>query len=297
MLVSDVLVNERACTVCSFLEPQDWPRLRRTCTRLAGDCSDVILRGALRNMLFQITMHLSAVKTPTEDDFHRVEFALRLFLIGQHGGGCVQKMIGDLVEVVRSWFKYSQGGLKNVNNEVQRAHKQSRIFLRATDPKLWTSAVQAYPALSLSVCKIILKWPLNYGDRDVLVGESGATLPLLAITAGPSCASIGCQLAVMLSCGSERRVSLLETELLSAQVVEALGQYRDNEDVVAPALGYLFNVAQCEESWANLVKLGVRPLCQDALQRMPDQPQVQQYAQYILDVLDFVEYAESGQQS
>jgi len=301
MNVTDVLVNERALVVCSFLEPQDWPGLRRTSKSLAAACSDLILQGALRDMLSQIIVYLSAIKAPTAEDFHKVEFALRLFLAGKLGGCWADKVVENLVEAVRSWFKFPQGTVKNVNIEVQKSHKQCRTLLRNTDPKLWTSVAQAFPALSLSVCKIMLKWPLNYEDRDFLVGEIGATLPELAIASSslddnPSVASMGCQLAVMMSCGSEWRVALLEKELLSTKVVKALKQYGDEDDVILPSLGYLFNVAQCEQSWPTLVQLDVRPLCEAALQKLPNDMQIEQYAQYILDVLDFMESTSITQQ-
>lgn len=293
MLLTDVLINERAFLVCSFLEPQVWPRLRKASTCMAESLCDLILRGALMDMLTQTAKHLAAVKTPTQDSFDRVEFALQQLVAGQLGSGFVQQVIGDLVGIVCSWFNV-QCKVKNVSSEIRKVHKQARVMLRGTDPKLWIAAAQAYPGISTSVCKIVLKWPLNYEDRDLLVDAVGAVLPACTIPADPSSAAIGCQLGVMLSCGSERRVARLEQELLSAKVVEALGQYGDNDDVVVPAMGYLFNVAQCEELWPTLVQLDVGPLCHSARERLHNHPLVQEYAQYILDILHFVEYGQEG---
>lgn len=295
MLLSDVLVNQPACLVCSFLDQDIWLRLRRTSSYVAGSLCDVILQGALVDMLTQTVAHVAALRMPTSDSFHRVEYALQVLLAGKLGAAFVQQTVGELVEIVCSWFARSKMcTVTNVQSENQKVHKQARVLLRATDPKLWLAASQAYPELSLSVCKILLKWPLNYEDRDILVDSIGSVLPARTISAGPSGAAVGSQLALMLSCGSERRITLLEKELLSAEVANALALYRDNNDVVVPAMGYLFNVAQCEELWPLLVQLKLGPLCNRALQRLPGHPLVQEYAQYILDVLQFVEY---GQES
>jgi hypothetical protein len=242
-------------------------------------------------MLTQTAAHLAVVKKPSEGDVQRVEDTIRRLIASGHlGSKFARAPVGELVELVCSWFISANRKLKSVSTELHKVYKQSRVLLRGTDPKLWIAVAQAYPELSPTVCKILIKWPLNYQDRDFLVDAAATVLPALAFPATPTNAVAGCELAVMLSCGSELRVARLEKELLSANVAEAFRLYGESDDVAIPAIGYLFNVAQCEDLWPTVVKLGVGSLCRSALQRFHDHPLVPKFAQYILDVLHYMEY-------
>jgi len=289
MLITDFLFHERASLVCSFLEPESWPQLRNTSTHMSTELSEGLLRSALADMVTQTAMHLEAVRTPGEEHFQRVEHALRLMLSNRPGTEFVQESLQDLAEIVLSWTGRSERKLVTAPSESMKVHRRARHLLRGTDPSLWIAAAQTFPAMYRSVCRIISRWPLNYTDRDLLLEANAAVLPKLANVSDPLSVTVGFQLAVTLSCGCEKRVALLERELLSTRVVEALAQHIDNDDVVIAAMGYLFNVAQCEEQWPTLKSLDVRSYCQKVSMRMPNHTQVQEYAHHILDVVRVLE--------
>jgi len=287
----DVIVNEYAFLIASFLEPQAWPCLRRTTTGLSANLHDSLLQRALVSILAQTASHLWAVRSPTKDDFQRLENSLRLIVIANRGDIRFQEAMRSIIEAVCFWFKGALRKVKGVGSETQTVHKKKRALLHDTCPRLWMAAAQAYPELLPCVSKILMKWPLNYEDRDFLVDTVGATLPAAAIpTSDLSATVVGCELAVMLSCGSERRVAILERANLSTKVVEALKQHDEQDDVIPPAMGYLFNVAQCKESWQTLRQLELEPVCRNALQRFPEHPLVQECAPLILDILSAVDY-------
>jgi len=284
--ITDILFHERACLVCSFLEPEAWPHLRNTNTQVSTELSEELLCNALVDMVTQTTVHLEAVQTPGEDHFHRVEHVLRLMVSGRPGTEFVRGHVNELANIVLSWTGRSERKMVTVPAESTQVHKRARHLLRGTDPRLWIAAAQACPEMYRSVCRIISRWPLNYKDRDLLLEANAAVLPKLAMVADPLSSTVGFQLAVTLSCGCEKRVARLEREMLSTRVVEALAQHIDNDDVVIAGMGYLFNVAQCEEHWPTLKLLDVGSHCQKVLHRMPDHVQVQEYAHHILEVLE-----------
>jgi len=291
MLITDFLFHERASLVCSFLEPESWPQLRNTSTHMSTELSEELLRSALTDMVTQTAMHLEAVRSPAEEHFQRVEHALRLMLSlsKRPGTEFVQEHLQDLAEIVLSWTGRSERKLVTAPSESMKVHRRARHLLRATDPRLWIAAAQTFPAMYRSVCRIISRWPLNYTDRDLLLEANAAVLPSLAAVSDPLSVTVGIQLAVTLSCGCEKRVALLERESLSTRVVEALAQHIDNDDVLIAAMGYLFNVAQCEEQWPTLQSLDVKSYCQKVSMKMPNHVQVQEYAHHILDVIRVLE--------
>jgi hypothetical protein len=295
MFVTNILVNERAAMICSFLPPHTWPRLCGTTKRMTEALSQVVLRSALVAMLTQTSAQLQSTRTPSKDDFSRIEDALRLISRRLPHIELVQRELADLVNVVSSWLGGCEGRLRSVSGETTKVPKLTRSLLRGTDPRLWITAAQTFPSLYLSVCKVILRWPLNYKDRLELLDANAVILPKLAVASDPKSVAVGCQLSVMLSCGCEQRVARLEREMTSARAVEALKQHSADDDVVIAALGYLYNVAQCEEQWPTLVQLGVRPLCINAQARLHDHPMVKEYVKYLLDVLHFMEYDSDAQ--
>jgi len=293
MLITDILFHERASLVCSFLGPEAWPHVRNTTTHMSIELSEGLLHRALVDMVTQTTTHLAAVRSPGEDHFHRVQHALRVIVRGRLcGTEFVRESLQDLAKIVVSWIGRGEPKPKMVTVPVENkhVHKRARLLLRGTDPKLWVAAAQACPEMHQSVCRIMSRWPLNYKDRDLLLDANAAVLPKLARVADPVSITAGFQLAVTLSCGCEHRVALLERESLSTRVVEALKRHIDNDDVVIAAMGYLFNVAQCEEQWPTLKLLDIGSYCMKVLHRMPDHAQIQMYAHHILDILHIPGY-------
>jgi hypothetical protein len=285
-LFADVFVNEHTCRIASFLGPLEWPALRHVSRVTTQELRPKILQLALVEMLTHTIAQLSLITTPTKGDFERLQESFQVLISTEAAlREVASSMVAAIVDIVFGWFRFGAYKLKSVGDDYQQLQKQSRLWFRGMDHKLWTAAVHKHPQHYAKLCRIIATWPVSFSDRDLLLKSGAAALPSIADSADALSVVGGLQLGVKLSCGSEKRVALVERESLSTKAAEAMRRFENNENVIVHALAYLNNVAQCQEQWPVLTTLGLEPLCWRAVDLFKNHPSVQDYGHNILEVL------------
>jgi hypothetical protein len=243
------------------------------------------LSGALVDIMELKAKRLADVKEPTEDTWREVQEALCFVTLEAPCRQIVQRALEEILSAIHGWVgssdpkRYTTDGQERI-----KVPTQTLAGLRTTVPSLWIGAAHACPGLFRPICRVLCKWAGTFRSRDLLLEAGAAEIVGLADTADPFSVAELLFLAVRLSCGSEERVARLERQRLSVSAAAALRQFPHEKRVVAPALAYLNNVANCEEHWHTLEKVDAGSLATDALDRYRDMA-MQGDAKHILDVL------------
>lgn len=282
----DCLDSPGGLLVSSGLGPWSWTTLRSAAPCMSAVLSESVLRHALVSALEQKTAFVAQPHVSMEERFSAVEVALRLATAGRVCGDVAQGELARLLDLLLSWFGAYRPRDAMSHAETARVHKEARRLLRGTDPRLWTAAARACPSLYPQLNSVISKWPCSMQDRDVLLESGAAVLPSLADPSDLDQALAAMALGVRLSCGSVRRVALLEEHGLSAMILRALQLHGEDDDILVRALAYFNNMLNCDEQRPVVAALPISAICQDAICRLGGHAEVQDLAENILDMLE-----------